>query len=175
MYVPQALHAFPRPYAGAPQALTADAEVTGLLNWAKASGIELDARRELAGERPRGGIVVATAVAIAQAGLAAERDEARHEHVAADHADRLLRERQFAEELLHHGVVVLHKRGLVAQPRATAEVAAVLRRGVLRRTHSAQDTRRVVEPRKQGVMHAAEPPASRRTFSTPPLIARGSI
>jgi hypothetical protein len=61
MYVPQALHAFPRPYAGAPQALTADAEVTGLVNWAKASGIELNARRELAGERPRGGIVVATA------------------------------------------------------------------------------------------------------------------
>jgi hypothetical protein len=61
MYVPQALHAFPRPYTGAPQALTADAEVTGLVDWAKASGIELDARRELAGERPRGGVVAATA------------------------------------------------------------------------------------------------------------------
>jgi hypothetical protein len=61
MYVPQALHAFPRPYADARQALTADTEIAGLAGWAKASGIELDRRRVLAGGRPRGGVVVATA------------------------------------------------------------------------------------------------------------------
>jgi hypothetical protein len=61
MYVPQALHAFPRPYADARQALTADPEIAGLAGWAKASGIELDRRRVLAGGRPRGGVVVATA------------------------------------------------------------------------------------------------------------------
>jgi len=60
MYVPQALHAFPRPYSGATQALTADTEVAGLLDWAKASDLELDARRKLAGDRPRGGVVAAT-------------------------------------------------------------------------------------------------------------------
>lgn len=61
MFVPQALHAFPRPYTSRPQALTADADVPGLVDWAKAYSIQLDARRELAGDRPRGGVVVATA------------------------------------------------------------------------------------------------------------------
>lgn len=61
MYVPQALHAFPRPYAEATQAFTADTEIAGLADWAKANGIALDGRRDLAGGRPRGGVVVATA------------------------------------------------------------------------------------------------------------------
>jgi len=61
MFVPQALHAFPKPYASRPQALTADADTPGLVDWAKTYGIRLDARRRLAGDRPHGGVVVATA------------------------------------------------------------------------------------------------------------------
>ena len=61
MLVPQALHAFPRPYADRPQALTAKTEVAGLAGWADANGIALETRRSLDGGRPLGGLVIATA------------------------------------------------------------------------------------------------------------------
>jgi hypothetical protein len=61
MLVPQALHAFPRPYTEGALALTADTKVDGLAEWADANGLSLEAPRDLAGDRPRGGLVVATA------------------------------------------------------------------------------------------------------------------
>lgn len=65
MVVPAALHAFPRPYAAGPVALTAAADVTGLDEWAAASGLELEPRRGLSGGEPHGGLVLATAAEVA--------------------------------------------------------------------------------------------------------------
>lgn len=61
MIVPMALHAFPRPYDGAPLAVTAAADVAGLDDWAAATGLELGARRDLASHEPDGGLVLVTA------------------------------------------------------------------------------------------------------------------
>lgn len=60
MIVPMALHAFPRPYDDAPLAVTAAAAVAGLGDWAAAAGVELEARRDLAGDEPNGGLVLVT-------------------------------------------------------------------------------------------------------------------
>ncbi len=61
MFVPLALHAFPRPYAGRALAVTAAADVAGLGDWAAAAGLEVSARRPVTGRAPDGGVVLATA------------------------------------------------------------------------------------------------------------------
>lgn len=66
MFLPVALHAFPRPYAGHSLAVTAAADVAGLGDWAAATGLELAARRPLAREAPHGGLVLATAAEAAE-------------------------------------------------------------------------------------------------------------
>ena len=61
MVVPAALHAFPRPYSQRPLAVMTAADVAGLADWAAASGLELEPRRDLEGLPPDGGLVLATA------------------------------------------------------------------------------------------------------------------
>ena len=91
--------------------------------------------------RPGRGVVVAAAVAITKPWFAAERHEPRHEHFAADHADRLLRERQFAQQCLHRSFVLAHERRHILQEPARREFATMRQRRRDDAGHEVQNTR----------------------------------